>query len=88
MAKRRTALVVDQICYDVRVRVCDSFGEEAFRVEFEQTVGGSNKGAALDRGHGAVRSKPAASHHDRGGWAGVRPSGEYYFRKGGSRWHR
>ena len=49
MAKRRTTITVDQIYYDVRVRIYDSFGEEAFRVEFEQTAGRPNKGAAPDR---------------------------------------
>ena len=48
-AKRRTTITVDHIYYDVRVRIYDSFGEEAFRVEFEQTAGRPNKGVAPDR---------------------------------------
>jgi hypothetical protein len=61
MAKRRTAITVDEVDYDVCVRVFDSFGEDAFRVEFKETTGGPDKRAAPDRGHGAVRTKPAAS---------------------------
>ena len=44
MAKRRTTITVDQIHYDVRMRIYDSFGEEAFRVEFEQTGGKAEQG--------------------------------------------
>ena len=53
MVKRRSTItgIVGEAHYDVRVRVYTTFGEEAFRLQFEQTSAGTNKGAAADRGH-------------------------------------
>lgn len=36
MAKRRTTVTIDEIEYEVRVRIYDSFGEDAFRVHFQR----------------------------------------------------
>jgi hypothetical protein len=67
MAKRRTTVTVDEIDYDVRVRIYDSFDEDAFRVQFKQAATGSNQSATSNRGHGRARSKHGASRSGRGG---------------------
>jgi hypothetical protein len=67
MAKRRSTIAVGGTHYDVRVRIYDSFGEDAFRLEFKQTAAESNNAGATDRGHGAVRKKPKVSRRGRGG---------------------
>jgi hypothetical protein len=66
LAKRRTTVTVDEIDYNVRVRIYDSFGDDAFRVQFQPRAERPNRGAARDRGHGAVRGKPARSRLGRG----------------------
>ncbi len=58
-------IIVGEAHYDVRVRVYDSFGEEAFRLQFEQTSAGTNKGAVADCGH-PVREKQKASRRRHG----------------------
>jgi hypothetical protein len=61
LAKRRSTVTVDEIDYDVRVSIYDSFGDDAFRVQFQPRAGGPNRGAPRDRGREAVRAKPARS---------------------------
>jgi len=61
LMKRRTTITAGGIDYDVRVRVYDSFGEDAFRVEFKRATGGPNKGAPPVHGQRAIPAKTAAS---------------------------
>ncbi|OGA44613.1 MAG: hypothetical protein A3G24_21630 [Betaproteobacteria bacterium RIFCSPLOWO2_12_FULL_62_13] len=55
MVKRRTTIAVGEVLYDVRVHVYDSFGEDAFHVEFKQAAERPNRAAAGDSHRGGIR---------------------------------
>jgi hypothetical protein len=55
MAKRRTSIAVGEVLYNVRVHVYDSFGEDAFHVEFKQAAGRPNRAAQGDSHRGGIR---------------------------------
>lgn len=54
MAKRKTTIAAGDVLYDVRVHVYDSFGEDAFHVEFKQAAGRPNGSAAGDSHRGGI----------------------------------
>jgi hypothetical protein len=55
MVKRRTTIAVGDVLYDVRVRVYDSVGEDAFHGEFKQAAGRPNRAAAGDNHRGGIQ---------------------------------
>ena len=55
MAKRKTTIAVGEVLYGVRVRIYDSFGEDAFHVEFKQAAGRPNRAAPSDSRYGDIR---------------------------------
>ena len=54
MTKRRTTIAVGEVRYEIRVQVYDSFGENAFRVEFKQAARRLNRAIQRTR-DGAAR---------------------------------
>jgi hypothetical protein len=66
MAKRRSTVTIDEVDYDVRVRIYDSFGEDAFRAQLTQR-GRAEQSAPPARGHRRAPSKHAARRRGRGG---------------------